>query len=58
MGWRTKRYGPVVVTVWPGATSTVALVKRFSRKTRKIIAKPRAEITLAAHDTLDGIADQ
>ncbi len=42
IGCRTSAYGPVVMIVWPGATSMVPDVYVFALNTRNTMKKPRA----------------
>src|SRR5215470_10524776 len=58
IGWRTMRYGPVEITVWPAPISTVLAAKVLARRTRKMATKESATAASAASDAQAGIEDQ
>ena len=42
IGWRTRAYSPVEMTLWSGASSMVAEAKVFSLYTKNIMRNPIA----------------
>ena len=50
IGWRTREYGPVDITLWPGSTSTTLEAKGFSLKTRKTRASEARTVPTGISD--------